>query len=195
MPQAAVAIVGVVATLASTAVGIMSAVSQSSARATGYQGASTISSYNQDVAKTQAEAIRRQGALQEQFQRERARRLLGTQVARYGASGVDLEGSPLMVITDSAFQAARDAETTRANAEYQAGLAEANANIYGMKAAQYGEAADSAGDGLGSSILASGLSGLSTASKFGLFKIPTWGSSDALPASDLPSGWNRGVQD
>jgi hypothetical protein len=62
------------------------------------------------------EAGREEGGLL----RERARRLLASQIAAAGAGGGDLGGSTAAVIGDSAYLAERDVQTTLRNSELEA---------------------------------------------------------------------------
>jgi len=130
------------------------------------QSQQAMAEYNAQVARVQAEAQRRMGMLEEQKLRERARAFRGRQMALYGASGVELEGSPLLVMEDTAYKLARDAVTAKATAQFRAGLAEANARLYEMKAGTLGTVAPL---GLFGSLLTTGIRTYATGVKLGVF--------------------------
>lgn len=69
--------------------------------------------YNRKVAQQQAEQARANAALQEESQREHARRVLAANQAAVGAAGVTMEGSPLLVQMDVAQQAEYEAQRIR----------------------------------------------------------------------------------
>lgn len=90
----------------STAVSVASAVMQG-------QQASRAAKYNARVAENNAIAARQTAEFEEARQRQRASRVLASQRAALGASGVALEGSPLLAMADSAEQAELDALAIR----------------------------------------------------------------------------------
>jgi len=65
--------------------------------------------YNAQVADNEATARQQEADYQTQQVKDRARRLLSTQRAQVGASGLDLEGSPLLVMEETAGQSELDA--------------------------------------------------------------------------------------
>jgi hypothetical protein len=60
---------------------------------------------NADISKVQAKQARLNAAYNERRSREASARLMGEQAARFGASGVATEGTPLLVMADQARQA------------------------------------------------------------------------------------------
>jgi len=64
--------------------------------------------YNAKVAKRQAEAERVATAFEVGQQKKRAKTLLARQRALIGASGVEMEGSPLLVAEDTAAELAKE---------------------------------------------------------------------------------------
>ena len=69
--------------------------------------------YNQRVAEADAEAAGQKAAYDADLHRSRVRKLLSSQRALYGKSGVDLAGSPLLAIEDTAGQGELDALAIR----------------------------------------------------------------------------------
>jgi len=93
--------------------------------------------YNARVAEMQAEAIRRQGKLQQYRLKRAKRRMLGKQRALYAKAGLSLEGTPLEVLADTAAQYDLDLATSRYNTEVGArsSLYEADYQRYAGKQA------------------------------------------------------------
>ena len=78
------------------------------------QAASQAARYNARVAEQQAESARQAAAADAETRRRQLDRVLGTQRARYGASGViPSEGSPLLVMMESEEEAALDVARVR----------------------------------------------------------------------------------
>jgi len=69
--------------------------------------------YNSKVAKRQAEAEQRAAAFESKQHKRKAEALLAKQRALVGASGVEMEGSPLLVAEDTAAQLAKEAVNIR----------------------------------------------------------------------------------
>lgn len=109
--------------------------------------------YNQILAKGNASAAKYQAAEEERRFRVSVRKQIGTSRAQYGASGVGMEGSPLSVLEESAYNAELDAINIRNSGRLKAlGFnAEANLQSYYGKSSQY-----SAGIGAASSLLKGG---------------------------------------
>ena len=100
-------IAGVVAAVLSAAVTAYSSYAQG-------QAASQAARYNARVAEQQAESARQAAAADAETRRRQLDRVLGTQRARYGASGViPSEGSPLLVMMESEEEAALDVARVR----------------------------------------------------------------------------------
>ena len=96
------------------------------------QGAysSAVAEFNAAVARANAEAIRATTDLDIERMKKQARQLRGTQVARYAGAGVKYEGSPLLVMIDSAQDAKLDIAITDYNAKVNMRQAESQAKGY-----------------------------------------------------------------
>lgn len=100
------------------------------------QSQAMASEYNADVARQNAAIAAQQGKAAVELQQRNAKRTIGTMVANYGASGVQVDsGSPLDVLADSASMAELDKLTTQYNYalrglgySQQANLADMNAS-------------------------------------------------------------------
>ncbi len=89
--------------------------------------------YSAKVAEQNAEASLKKAAYDEEAQREKVKRLLSTQRAAYGKSGVDLTGSPLLVLEDTAAQGELDALAIRYGGEIEAGQQKSKAELYRLQ--------------------------------------------------------------
>ncbi len=69
--------------------------------------------YNSKVAKRNAEAERQANLFASRQQKKRASALLAKQRALIGAAGVEMEGSPLLVVEDTAAELAKEAVNIR----------------------------------------------------------------------------------
>lgn len=85
--------------------------------------------YNAKVQQAQAESERKAGAYQARQIEEEGRRVQARQRLLYGASGITAEGSPLLLLEDTALQIQQDKQMAIYNAgrrgqfyEYGAGL-------------------------------------------------------------------------
>lgn len=85
--------------------------------------------FNARVSEQEAQRARQAAAFEEQRLRDAARRVAGAQRAAIGASGIGFEGSPLLVMADTAEEAELDAlairfsgSTAEARAKSQAAL-------------------------------------------------------------------------
>ena len=65
--------------------------------------------YNAEIIKTEEEAERERAKIEEARHREKLKKLMGTQQVMYGKSGVTMEGSPLLVMEETAAQGEIDA--------------------------------------------------------------------------------------
>lgn len=123
--------------------------------------------YNAEVAEREAEAARQTAGFEEQQHRRRVSRILASQRAGYAASGVTFEGSPLLVMADSAQQAEVDALAIRRAGSIEESRALSQAALDRLQArnirtAGYlGAAATIASGGYRSSLLGSGGSSIS----------------------------------
>jgi hypothetical protein len=111
--MAVLPVIAVIATVA--AAGISAYASYESGQAQKEAG-----KYNAAVAENNAIAARNSAMLAEEDHREKSRRILATIRARSGASGTTMEGSPLLVLSDSARQSEIDALRIRYGGELEA---------------------------------------------------------------------------
>jgi hypothetical protein len=111
------AVVAVVATVVSAAAGAASAIRSGNQAAAAEEYQAQVADVNAQQAQMAAEA-------EAADRRRRARYLLGSQLAATGASGAQVEGSPLMVMMDSAVQEDLEARRIR----YRGYLQTAGAN-------------------------------------------------------------------
>ena len=88
------------------------------------QDAKEASLYNANVARTNAEMnatmIEQSGALDASRQRKQVSRLIGTQKAGFAGAGVELTGSPLDVMINTAAEGELDAQITEYNTKANA---------------------------------------------------------------------------
>jgi hypothetical protein len=116
------------------------------------QDAAAASKYNEAVAFRQADQARDQAAIRAEEQALQDRRAQATVRARLGASGVEVEGSPLLVLMANADQAQLDQERIKYGGEITASGLEARGRLEGA----YGRTAQTAGAiGAGASLLGS----------------------------------------
>ena len=76
--------------------------------------------YNSKVAQRQAEAEERAAAFESEQHRRKSKSLLARQRVLVGASGVEMEGSPLLFAEDTAAQLARESVNLRLTGERRA---------------------------------------------------------------------------
>ena len=84
------------------------------------QAAQAAADYNAKVSKQNADIALQQADVQAEQQRRQAKLQLGQMRANYGASGLQLEGSPMEVLEDSARQAELDNLTIKYNGKLKA---------------------------------------------------------------------------
>lgn len=126
------------------------------------------SAYSSERAGDKAKkAEKRQAAMQamrfaeqERVQREKARRLLATQAARIGASGIELSGSPILNLMDTQAQYERELANIRMGAQWEI-----------SETLRRGKAYEEAGETRAASTILGGLGSLSeTGYRYGWFK-------------------------
>lgn len=88
---------------------------------------------NADIAEQNAIAERNKAAYDENIHRESVRKLLSSQRALYGKSGVDMTGSPLLVMEDTAGQGELDALAIRYGGDIAAAKQRSSANLSRMQ--------------------------------------------------------------
>ena len=114
---------GAIAAILGSAISAYSAIRQG-------QQAEAVGRYNARVAEQQATSARQAAAADAETKRRQLDRILGSQRARYGASGVIAsEGSPLLVMMQSEEEAALDVARIRAGGAAQAYGLESEANL------------------------------------------------------------------
>lgn len=111
--------------------------------------------------KRQAYMLAEQARIREENEREKARRLLATQRARIGASGVTMEGSPLLNMMETQAQYERDLLNIRQGYQWEI-----------SETLRRGEAYEETGEARAGSTLLTGLGG--TASQlYGWYRKPS----------------------
>jgi hypothetical protein len=120
--EAILPIVSAVAGLVGTVVSVAGAIGQSQSQGQQYD-------YNAQVAEANAQAARQSAAFEEERTRERARRLQGSQRAAYAKAGVQMVGSPLEVLDETAIEAELDAQAIRYGGAVRAGQELSQAEI------------------------------------------------------------------
>lgn len=163
-------VVGATAAVASAGVGVASAASQASAQrsanAAAAEQARVTSEYNRRVAENQAAQARQAATVEEENYRRQVRAAQAANRAAIGASGVDMTGSPLLVLMDNASQAEMEAQRIRTAGLSQAAALESQADLesyYGAQAQnaaarqrqQIGQQETAAYIGAGTSLLSS----------------------------------------
>jgi hypothetical protein len=127
----------IIAIVLTVATGVYSAVQQQKAA----DKAEEANEYNASIIDENAKAIQDKAAYDEEMHRERVKKLLKSQRALYGGSGVDMAGSPLMVQADTMEQGEMDALAIRQGGNVAAAQKRSEANLMRM----YGRNAASAG--------------------------------------------------
>jgi len=89
--------------------------------------------YNKKVAEVEAENAQNKAAYEERAHRENLKRILSSQQALYGKAGVDMSGTPLLVMEESAEQGELDALAIRYGGDVAAARARSEANLYKMQ--------------------------------------------------------------
>ncbi len=134
----AVAIAGIIATVAATAVGTYAAYEQG-------QQQEAAGKYNAKIARNQALAAEQAAAMRAQDVRERQRRIAAMNVTNAAAGGIiPSAGSPLLVMADNAMQSELEAQRVTYGGELTAAGERSRAELYrfgGQQAAQAGSVA------------------------------------------------------
>ena len=92
---------------------------------------------NADIQEQNAAAARAKSNYDEQRHRESVQKMLSTQRALYGKSGVDMSGSPLLVMEDTAAQGELDALAIRYGGDVASAQQRSAANLSRMQASDY----------------------------------------------------------
>lgn len=107
-------------------------------------------SVNADIAQQNAIAAQQKAAFDEERHRDQLKKLMSSQRSLYGKSGVDMSGSPLLVMEDTAAEGELDALAIRYGGNVEAAQQRSAANLYRM---QGGAAATSGYIQAGSTLL------------------------------------------
>jgi len=118
-----------------TALVIMAATTAVSAGGTLYAGEQQrkAASYSADVAEQAARAAQERAAYDEEMHRERIRKTLSTIRSLYGKSGVDMTGTPLLALEETAAQGEMDALAIRYGGDVAAAQKRSEAARYKMQ--------------------------------------------------------------
>jgi hypothetical protein len=100
------------------------------------EAASEAHTYNKKIAENQAVYAQQQADIAAQTEQEKNRHILAAQRAAYGSSGVTDEGSPLMVMADTARQMERDQYLIKYGGDVSASGYRAQAGLQGLYARQ-----------------------------------------------------------
>ena len=118
--------------------------------------------YNAAVAEEDAKAAKAKAEYDEKAHRENVRKILATQRALYGKSGLSMEGSPLLVMEDTEKQGELDALAIRYGGDVASARARSEANVAKMTGRNNAYAAKAGYMQAGSTLL----SGAASASKY-----------------------------
>jgi len=102
---------------------------------------SNMAKYNAEVQRQNAETLRKAGEVEAARVRQKGEDLLAQQRATYGAAGVEFEGSPLLLMQETAARVEQDALAARYGYQVKASQAEATAGLQDF----YGSSALSSG--------------------------------------------------
>lgn len=120
-------------TWAATAIAAVSAVVSAVGVISSADASRRAANQNADIAEQNAIAARQKAAYDEQMHRERVKKILGSQRALYGKAGVEMTGSPLLVMEDTAEQGELDALAIRFGGEVSASQNRSQANLMRMQ--------------------------------------------------------------
>jgi hypothetical protein len=123
MDPTTIMVIGAVSAAIGAGGSIMSGISQSN-----------MAKYNAEVARRSAETARKAGEFEYARRQEAGAEFLSKQRTLYGAAGVETEGSPLLVMAETAGKVERDALAARYNYQVKASQAESQAGLYEMMA-------------------------------------------------------------
>ena len=128
-------ITAAVAGLASTAMGVTSAIQQGKAEQAQYEYQAKVAEDNARIAQNNAAMERQQGIEEERLQRMKTAQAIGSQETAMAANGIDVtQGTALDVIEDTAAMGELDALQTRYNYERKAQAYEFQADNFSNQA-------------------------------------------------------------
>ena len=87
-----------------------------------------------DIAADDARAAQMKARFEEDAHRQRVKKIISSQRALYGASGVSMEGSPLLVMEDTAAQGELDALAIRYGGEIESARKRSESSLLKMRA-------------------------------------------------------------
>ena len=109
-----------------------------------YGGTANVMQYNQRVAEQNAQLIEKAAAQTKSVGEKNKRSYLSNLRANFGARGVDLQGSPLLVMAESASNLELDIQNEEFDSLVDANRARSQAEIYGIEADNYRKAGKTA---------------------------------------------------
>jgi len=139
------------------------------------QARSEAADYNSDVNKNNEILAKQQADIDARNLDEKQRRLRAAQRVAYGAAGVEEEGSPLLVMADTAAQQAQDLYLTRYGGQARAAQFAAEAGLQSLYSRRYGQAG---AYGAGTSLLSGGV-GVAASSYYGRYGYYGYGQQTA----------------
>ena len=158
---ASLATIGAIASMAGTAFSAMNQIQQGKDQKKWYE-------YNAAVAERDAEEARKIAEYEAEQTRKEGQKLLSAQQARYASSGVTFEGSPLLLMEETAKEIELDALMTERTGEVTAQKYTTEAALSRMK----GSSANTAGYyGAGSTLLTGAGQAASSYSKYKTLKV------------------------
>ena len=119
-------------TIALIVIGASAAVGATGALYSGEQQRKA-ASYSADVAEHAARSAQEKAAYDEEMHRERIRKILSTTRSLYGKSGVDMTGTPLLALEESAAQGEMDALAIRYGGDVAAARQRSEAALLRMQ--------------------------------------------------------------
>lgn len=130
--------------LISAGLQIAGGITQARGQQQAYEGTADTKNYNQAVLEQQAGAIERAGAQEKETALRRKRAQLSAMQASVGARGLQLSGSPLLLMAESAAELELDVQNQEYNSLVEANQARSQAAIYGIEAENYRKAGKTA---------------------------------------------------
>lgn len=155
------AVIGIVGTIASTTIGVVSSVQSANAQKAQYDYQAQVAKKNAEIAQNNADQKRQEGIEEARQQRMKTLRAIGSQQAAMAANGIDISsGTALDVVEDTAAMGELDALTTRYNYETHAVGFEQQANNFNNQASLDTFAGQNAYKSGMTSAIGSGIKGL-----------------------------------
>jgi hypothetical protein len=145
--------------------------------------------YNAAVAEEDAKAAKAKAEYDEKAHRENVRKILATQRALYGKSGLSMEGSPLLVMEDTEKQGELDALAIRYGGDVASARSRSEANLARMTGRNNAYAAKGGYIQAGSTLLSGAASAYG---QYGSSKPTATKKAYTAPkgAVDMNKGWD-----